>query len=281
MFAFRNKFFLTCILLSGFNSAIAQRWDFGAWFGGADYFGDLNTLTSFRFVNPAGGVLARYNVDDRVSFRANIGAGHVWADDQYSNAYVERIRNLGFSSNIFEASVQAEFNFIPFSNVFLSTYSEKQRYSPYILLGFSTFYFNPKVDYNGTTVELQPLGTEGQDLQGYTDLKKYKRVSTALLIGGGIKYRIGRNFGLQFEAGVRKTSTDYLDDVSGNYVDPIVMLFERGEMTAFLADPSVAVLSEPIGVAGKMRGDNTKSDDYMFFGIGFIYTIKPYKCPYQ
>ena len=34
--------------------ASAQRWDFGPWIGGASYFGDLNTHTSFRFVNPAG-----------------------------------------------------------------------------------------------------------------------------------------------------------------------------------------------------------------------------------
>jgi hypothetical protein len=52
-------------------------------------------------------------------------------------------------------------------------------------------------------------------------------------------------------------------------------------MVAFLGDPSSEVLDEPIGEAGKMRGDNIKSDDYLFFGVGFIYTLRSYKCPYQ
>lgn len=86
---------------------------------------------------------------------------------------------------------------------------------------------------------------------------------------------------MQLEGGVRKTSTDYLDDVSGVYADPIILLHEGGEEVAFLSDPSVEVTGEPVGVTGKMRGDNHKSDDYFFFGLGIIYTLKPYKCPFQ
>lgn len=270
------------LLFSGIATVHAQRYDFGVWLGGADYFGDLNTNTSFRFVNPAGGIFTRVNFDDRISFRGNLAAGHVWADDAYSNNYYERTRNLGFSSYIYELSGQFEFNFIPFTNFSTNAFTLKHWYSPYVFAGFGVFHFQPTASYNGEMVKLQPIGTEGQGYPEYQDLTRYKRTSTAILFGGGIKFRLKRNLGLQLEGGVRKTATDYLDDVSGVYADPIILLHEGGEEAAFLGDPSVEVNNgEPVGEPGKMRGDSHKSDDYFFFGIGLIYTIRPYKCPFQ
>ncbi len=277
----KKFFFITALLFSVVTSSFAQRYDFGAWLGGGTYFGDLNTRTNFRFTNPALGAFARINFDERLSFRANLCDGHVWADDKYSPSYYERTRNLGFSSNIFEASGQVEFNFLPFSNISFNAITAKQKYSPYVLIGFGVFHFNPTAVYNGTKVKLQPLGTEGQGYPEYPDLKKYHRTSTAILFGGGIKFRLKKNFGMQVEGGVRKTSTDYLDDVSTVYADPIILEHEGGHEVAFLADPSVEVLGEPIGRTGMMRGDSHKSDDYFFFGVSLIYTLKPYKCPFQ
>jgi hypothetical protein len=268
---------LGCLVLSF--SAFAQKDDFGAWLGGANYFGDLNTETRLRFVNPAGGLFYRHNFDERISARINAGAGRVWADDAYATNYYEVTRNLGFSTNIFEASAQLEFNFLPYSTIPYSSMKEKHRFTPYVAMGFGVFHFNPFVKYNGEKVFLQPLGTEGQ---GYPPEfpKSYKRTSTAFLIGGGFKIRLGRVTGLTIEGGVRKTSTDYLDDVSGVYADPNILLGEGGPMVAFLADPSVEILPEPVGATGKMRGDSKKNDDYFFFGVGFSYTLKPYRCPY-
>ncbi|HYV92862.1 MAG TPA: DUF6089 family protein [Chitinophagales bacterium] len=277
----KKAFFILSLLFFGITFGYAQRYDFGAWLGGATYFGDLNTSTNFQFTNPAGGVFSRINFDDRISFRVNFSSAHVWADDAFSHYYYERTRNLGFGSNIFELSGQFEFNFIPFTNFSTNAYTEKHRYSPFVFVGFGTFLFNPTAHYNGTKVDLQPVGTEGQGFPEYPDLKKYHRTSSAIIFGGGIKWRFKKNIGMQLEGGVRKTSTDYLDDVSGVYADPIILLHEGGEEVAFLSDPSVEVTGEPVGVTGKMRGDNHKSDDYFFFGLGIIYTLKPYKCPFQ
>lgn len=273
--------FLLILLFVLAIQAKAQRWDYGLWLGGANYFGDLNTHTSLRFINPAGGFFTRYNIDDRLSLRGNLNTAHIWADDRFSNVYYEYTRNLGFSSMLYEASGQIEFNFLPYSNASNISYTNKQRYTPYVFVGFGIFRFNPRAEYNGEFVNLQPLGTEGQGLDFY-DLEKYKRTSTAFILGGGFKFRASKKLGMQIEGGIRKTSTDYLDDVSGVYADPIILRneSENGEMVAFLADPSVEILDEPIGQPGKMRGDNTKNDDYFFIGVGFVYTITPYKCPY-
>lgn len=274
-----------CILFSGALlicclSARAQKNDFGLWLGGANYFGDINTGTNFRFVNPAGGIFYRYNFDERISARFNINGGRVWADDAYANNEYQQTRNLGFSSNILEASFQFEFNFMPYTGAPGFSSNDKHRFSPYVMAGFGVFHFNPSVVYNGDKVFLQPLGTEGQGYPQYPDSKPYKRTSTAWLMGGGFKYRLTSQIGATLEGGVRKTSTDFLDDVSGVYADPVVLLHEGGPMVQFLGDPSAEVLPEPIGSTGKMRGDNIKSDDYFFFGIGITYTLKPYRCPY-
>jgi len=47
-------------------------------------------------------------------------------------------------------------------------YSDRlNRIAPYIAAGGTLFYFNPKTVYEGMTVALQPLGTEGQYLNDY------------------------------------------------------------------------------------------------------------------
>ena len=88
--------------------------------------------------------------------------------------------------------------------------------TPYLFGGFSVFHFNPKADFGGSNIELQPLGTEGQGIDGK---KKYKRIQFALPIGGGIKISVGK-IGIGIEVGARRTYTDYLDDVSTKYIDP-------------------------------------------------------------
>ncbi|MEO5674425.1 MAG: DUF6089 family protein [Chitinophagales bacterium] len=277
----KTLIFILGLLLYGIESCYAQRYDFGITAAGANYFGDLNTRTSFRFTNPAAGGFARMNFDDRIAVRLNINAAHVWADDAYSSSYYERTRNLGFSSGILEISTQAEFNFLPFSNYSTNTATQKQRYTPYVCAGLGVFHFQPTAVYNGDKVRLQPVGTEGQGYPEYPDLKRYHRTSSAIILGGGIKFRLLKNFGMQAEAAIRKTSTDYLDDVSNVYADPVILFHEGGQQAAFLGDPSVEITGEPVGTAGKMRGDNDRNDDYLIFGISFIYTLKPYKCPFQ
>ena len=253
----------------------AQKHDMGFWGGGANYFGDLNTETSFRFVSPAAGVFYRFNIDNRISFRMNICGGRIWADDQYSSNLFEQKRNLHFFSNIYEFSPQLEFNFLPFSTTDL-----KYPFSPYVFMGFGIFKFNPSAKLDENTYALQPLGTEGQGNYAYPDLEPYKLTSTSFIVGGGFKFRLAESLGVQIEAGIRRTSTDYLDDASGVYANSAIIGSQSGPVAEYFADPSVAIFGEPVGVTGKMRGDASKNDSYLFFGIGFFYTINPYRCPF-
>ncbi len=263
------------------HSADAQHWDYGPMGGGTAYFGDLNRQTSLRFFGPASGGFVRYNLDDRVAFRLAGIIGRIWGDDAYSNDYVYRTRNLRFFSPLTEGSLQVEFNFLPFYNTASNAHVQQFRFAPYLFAGFSVFYFNPMATYEGEKFALQPLGTEGQGYAQYADRSRYKRTSTSFLIGGGFKVRVLRSAGFFAEAGVRRTATDYLDDVSQRYADPLVMFYEGGPVALHFSDPSVAILGEPVGAPGKMRGDEARNDDFLVAVVGITATIRPYRCPFK
>ena len=63
---------------------------------------------------------------------------------------------------------------------------------------------------------------------------------------------------------MRKTWTDYFDDVSGAYVSPSVLEEENGQLSAFLADRSVVQEGAEDQNAGLQRGDPGRKDWYNF-----------------
>lgn len=92
--------------------------------------------------------------------------------------------------------------------------------SPYIGGGIGFFRFNPKTMYNGAEVELQPLGTEGQGLPGYA--KKYRLVELVLPVNIGLKvYLPSRRVAVALDLNYNHTFTDYIDDVSTVYPNPV------------------------------------------------------------
>jgi len=51
-------------------------------------------------------------------------------------------------------------------------------------------------------------------------VKAYSPIGISIPLGIGVRYRISRKMDVSFEMAYRFTFTDYLDDVSGDYVDP-------------------------------------------------------------
>jgi len=70
---------------------------------------------------------------------------------------------------------------------------------------------------------------------------------------------------------MRKTFTDYIDDVSSKYYDPAVLAKQRGHLAAAVADPSIGK-DKSYSDVGKQRGDSGNKDWYSFFGI--VLTIR-------
>jgi hypothetical protein len=95
-------------------------------------------------------------------------------------------------------------------------------------------------------------------------------------MGLGIRKAFTKNWSGGLELQYTKTFTDYIDDVSTSYYDNEVLLQERGEVAAYLADPS---LGNPLAPGqtetGEQRGDEKDLDAYLF--LKFIADYKLYK----
>jgi len=251
----------------------AQHWEFGGWVGISNYFGDLNTNTSFEYLGPGGGALMRYNWRNSWAYKLGFNAGIIGFEDVASDYPYQQARNLSFQSNLFELSNEVEFNFFRY---------EKERreynFTPYLTTGFSVFYFNPTAKLDGVKYDLRDLGTEGQKNPD-GESRPYSRINFAFVLGGGIKYSFHPRWTLGMEVGVRRTFTDYLDDVSTVYP----AFFNNGDGTSEdaekLSDRS-AEIGEKMGIPGKQRGNTQKKDFYMMSGISITYTIIRERCPH-
>src|SRR5690349_3367808 len=150
----------------------------------------------------------------------------------------------------------------------------------YGFVGIGVFHFDPKTDYKGVAYRLQPLGTEGQGL--VPSRKKYSLWQMCVPIGFGFKYTIDAKWGVGIEYGMRKTFTDYIDDVSTSYFDNASIRAAYGNVAAALADRSLRnqYLSTTgidyggITAAEQQRGDPRDLDAYMFAIFSINYKLR-------
>jgi hypothetical protein len=262
--------FLTILIIS----VKAQYSEIGPFGTASFYFGELNRETPFRNSHLGGGLVYRYNFNYRWSFKVNALYGKISGDDAQSPYLYERYRNLSFSSPIYEGAAEMEFNFFPYE-----IGNKKMPFSPYMFGGLSLFHFNPKTIYQGEEVELKKYGTEGQGTSAAQG-RKYARTQMAIPFGFGFKVNLIGNWGLALEWGLRKTYTDYLDDISTRYPDKRIMMAESGATATALSDRSIVSPNQFGNTRGYQRGNSKNRDWYSFAGIMIIYAIKkPSPCP--
>lgn len=274
-----------CAGLFSSNTLTAQSlmrgWEVGPWGGVAFYFGDLNTNYRLDRPNPAGGILARYNFNERLSFSLSGNYGKIEAYDSDSRNPFEFNRNLSFQSDIWEASALFEFNFLPYFHG-----SRDNFFTPYLFGGLSLFNFNPMGEYDGPStlegvnpgdlVELRPLGTEGQ-FKG----EEYYTTTAAITYGMGLKFDLSYEWSINIHVGARSTYTDYLDDVSGVYPDRTDLLKDRGELAVYMSSGKSLNTENgsTLGLQGRQRGDSDEKDTYLFAGVGVLYYFGDVRCP--
>jgi hypothetical protein len=209
-----------------------------------NYYGDLSPSpkkfsTDLSLTRPAIGVSfvhrfgPRYQLVGSFMYGGIRGSDSDSADpDDTSNGIFRYNRNLSFRNRIKELSAVAQVDL--FENQ--STYISRVKWTPYVYAGVAVFHHNPQAQApefdapgnatgkKGEWVDLQPLGTEGQhaDLASSDvnhGLNPYKKIQFAIPFGLGARFRINEVLDIAAEFGFRYTFTDYLDDVSGNYVD--------------------------------------------------------------
>lgn len=244
-------------------SSLAQKQVNLTLFGGfANYSGDLQEK---RFTldqsHAAFGVGLSYELQPKLLVRAGLIMSKLSADDKYSSKVLNKQRNLNFHSPLYDASLVADYSLFDLAD---------RRFTPYAFAGIAFFGFNPYTfDSSGTKYYLKNLSTEGQGLPGYPDRKKYKNLQLSIPFGVGIRVRITDNAYLGYEISMRKTFTDYIDDVSKSYVDAGVLAANRGSKAVELAFRSNEIKGNnlPYPADGSVRGGEKYKDWYYFSGI--------------
>jgi hypothetical protein len=219
---FRIFFILALLMTQVVNGQIWM----GPTLGVNGYIGDLNDKP-FKRVKPAIGITGAYELTPRINLRAGLSLGKIEGGDEWSGTtFLKQNRNLSFANSLSELSLVAEFTVFNL---------DKIRWSPYIFGGVALFHFNPYVKDSGQKVYLKPLATEGQGFAEYPNRKTYSLTQASLPFGGGLKYVLNDNAVLRFETGIRKTSTDYLDDVSTTYIYEATLLQRSGPVAVRLS----------------------------------------------
>jgi len=245
--------------------------------GAAHYFGDLNPNMHLNRPKPAVGIFFRKQFGNYVAMRI---AAH-YAQLGYSDVYntqneFEHRRNLSFNTNIWELTLQGDFNFFKFVPG-----DGRFRYTPYITFGIGVFSYDPYAYYQGQKVYLRPLGTEGQGSAAYPDRKPYGNMAACFPLGVGIKYNLNPSINVGFEICYRFTTTDYIDDVSKTYAgsDKFPVLPNGNASLSGLMQDRSYETGTPIGVEGKQRGYANQNDGYLTAELTLAFTLTSYRCP--
>ncbi len=253
--------------------------------GGTNFLGELgganqagtNFLRDFEITQtrPVLSIGMRYKILQDLAVKAGLYLGYLHGDDNTTTETCRHNRNLRFRSPIIEFGPQIEYSIL--REQIGHRYNLRRvrgikgfAVNTYFFVGVTGFWFNPQGKLNGKWYNLQPLGTEGQGL--IPTRKKYSRIQVAIPYGIGFKYALDREWSIGLEYGVRKTFTDYIDDVSTTYFDNQMIREKYGNIAAQLADPSSG--NPRWTAAGQQRGDARDKDSYMFMTITLTYKLR-------
>jgi hypothetical protein len=276
-----------------------------------NYYGDIaprpnRVSTDISFTRPGLGVDFVHRFGPQFSAQAQFmygilkGSDAASADPDDDNGASRYKRNLSFRNQLKELSVVFVVDL--FKNE--ATYISRVLWTPYAYLGVAGFVNSPQGlapanDLTGAPlaeadqwVKLRPLGTEGQysaldPSDANYGIEPYKLYQVAIPFGAGIRFKLNEVMDLWADIGYRYTFTDYLDDVSQNYVglekltSPLAqaMSYRTNEVAGM---PSIPVVT-PSGIvvqAGyghehpdNVRGSENDKDIYMVTSIRLTYIL--------
>ena len=258
-----------------------------------NYFGDLAPTTNMAstnisFTRPAFTIYGTYRLLPNLSLRGSFGWNRLVGDDfESADPYGEEsrfryVRNTSFRNDI------KEFAFVGIWDIFGNhgTFLNRVSFTPYVFGGVAVFHHNPKgkapkldkfdqpLAEAGEWVALRELGTEGQ-LSPHYDVKQYSVIQPSIPFGLGLRAKLQKRLDFEFEIGYRYLFTDYIDDVSGMYVDLGAL---DSELAKAMSDRS-NLSNEPTSVnTGELRNAEainavTNTTSYTSEYDGRVYTV--------
>ncbi|CAN5470523.1 hypothetical protein BH11BAC2_BH11BAC2_21990 [soil metagenome] len=263
---FKLFFSVLCFCSMYFNMLNAQS-RLGLFIGGGTnwYYGDMNDrlLTHpklFRYYFNGGLI---YTINPYFDAELGFLAGKIAGADSLAIQSFNLKRNLSFVSQIREISARVNYHPLGYGGR-----NKPRRFSPYLFAGIGYFHHNPKAKLNGELVELQPLGTEGQFINGDGNPKPYKLYQISLPFGVGIETQLSRSFAIRLEVANHFTFFDHLDDLSSDYADSTKLAATpNGPLAVELASN----LATGYPKEGFGRGDPKDNDSFTHLGISIIW----------
>lgn len=254
------------VLTSGVS--VGQQYAVDLFAGTSNYQGDMmEKRYSMRNSKMVLGIGGSYILNGHFRVRGLISLAKLGANDQYATDPSLIARNLNFSTSLTELSLTVHYDLLDLDYF---------KFTPYLFGGVAVFHFNPYTnDSVYGKVFLKPLSTEGQGLALYPDRKPYSLTQISFPIGAGIRFRVNDNIAIAWEVGLRKTNTDYLDDLSTTYVDQAYLLSQKGQVAVDLAYRGDEVKNNP-GVYpadGTVRGGASYKDWYYFSGVTATFKV--------
>ena len=235
------------------------------------------------------GAFATYYPNEWLGIRAAAQYGSIAGEDQLittkgRDELYRKQRNLDFRSKIFETYVAGEV--FPFMLLHKNDPEYKPRLRPYGVIGVGYFHFNPQgslTDANGnkTWYYLRPLHTEGEGFAEYPERKEYSLNQINIPMGVGLKYYISDRVNVSLEILLRKSFTDYIDDVSTDYIDP--NLFDKylsakdAAVAKQISDKVFAIVNPGLtrNSPGTQRGNPNQNDSYFTTFLKFGIRLGP------
>jgi len=261
------------------------KWEVGLNFGPSFFLGDLGGNSgkgtnnvkdlNFEFTKLMKGAFVTMYPKNWVGLRLAVNYTYLEGDDAIINTtgideLWRKQRNLNFKTTVLEGYLALEI----FPTMLFNRESEYEpRLRPYGFAGIGVFHFNPKGSLtdaagNKSWYLLQPLRLEGQGMPEYPYSKPYKLTQINIPFGGGIKYFLSDRINVSAEVLYRKTFTDYIDDVSQKYIDPVnytkYLSSQEATLAYKLSDKSIGIIYPGMTryPAGTQRGDTKDGDSY-------------------
>ena len=170
-------------------TSIAQIHEIGIMAGGSNYIGDIG---SEYYINPnsfMGGVIYKWNVNPRISYRGTFAFTQLKADDANATNQERLNRGINFKNSLKEIAIGLEFNYFEYN---LDDFSKTK--TPYLLVEIAAFNYKTIVS-----------GTDESNYEYETN------TSFAIPFGVGYKTKLFGDFAIALELKARYTIVDDLD----------------------------------------------------------------------
>lgn len=293
----KYKFLFVLLLVPYF--ADAQKWkryrtEYSFGIGASNFLGDLggadqvgtNGLRDFEMAATRMSFMGgyRYQLSPSWFLKGNLGYIMVSGDDALTQEPARNSRMLAFRSHMVELSGQVDFMLVKQKTGHLYRLRGVRgkswfRFEVYLFAGIGALWYNPQNrDQFGDWKSLKPLNTEGQGLEGGPS--DYSGITAVIPYGIGIRRSLGGNYrtglwSVSLELSMRKTFSDYLDDVSTDYYNKDEIRDAYGDEAVYFASPA-EFYNDKLGYDGytpEQRGDQTDKDAYMLGIISLNYKI--------